>query len=145
MLNMTLSMSPADITMTETARWRVALVTAITGLLLACYASCGDVAFAEPTRVLKPGSTLTIVDDEGKVTERLIITPEMGTWFAVSRAKLDRANATAELNERLTASLMACSGTLAEQSRPKPGWRTALKAGAVTGAILGAFFLGLML
>ena len=118
----------------QSSKWALILV----GLLVACYSACQPIEALAEERVLPSGTVIQLPRDG----ERIVLTD---THFVVERESLDRANATAALNARLTSALAECSVTLQQQSKPESGWRVAGRA-ALWGISVGAaFVLGALL
>lgn len=114
-----------------------ATILLVAALLLHAFDACAGPAYADQEQVLPAGTRIELPD---------------GAWlelskpmFLVSRASIDNANARRQLNQRLTTSLLACSGVLSERAKPEAGWRIAVRWGAMGLAISAAFFGGLLL
>lgn len=88
--------------------------------------------------VLPTGTVIQLPRDG----ERIVLE---GSHFAVDRSSLDRANAEAEMSERLTRDLATCSARLETRSKPESAWRIAGRWTLFGIAVGGAFVAGLML
>jgi len=112
------------------------LVAIVLGLALS-YAACAMQPAMADERVLPAGTRVELPGGE------LLELAE--THYLVSRQSLDGANAAADVNRRLTASLGRLATTTAQLTRPEPGWRVAARW-ALWGASIGAAFTaGLLL
>jgi hypothetical protein len=104
------------------------------GALVVAYTACSTPAYADDgAEPVLPAGTVCQLPRDG---ERVAL-PDLR--FAVTRTTVDTCNAAHEMNRRLTRDLLACSGTLAERTKPEPGWRVAGKW-ALWGISVGAAF-----
>lgn len=117
------------------------ILAALLGLAILAHCAGPDPAYADDTRGLVPkGSVIERKAKDGTVTR----TKLPASRFLYDRAQVDKANACptakAEVERKLAEALVA-----ADQARPPASWVTAVKWGAVGGAIVGAFAAGAVL
>lgn len=93
----------------------------------------------DPTPVhvilLKPG-TVIIGDGGSSKLEK--------TYYAISRPYLMQLMAVRNVYKETREQNLLCVSALERAGEPTPSWATAVKWGGITGAVVGAFFVGLM-